>query len=70
MLRGNRELWLALVFCILLASLYGVVVWTREIPTASEFFGHSLGILGFLLMLMTETLYSLRKRLSRRMGFA
>ncbi len=63
MLRGNRELWLVLVFCILLAGLYGVVVmWTREIPAASEFFGHSLGILGFLLMLMTETLYSLRKR--------
>jgi len=32
------------------------------IPKASELFGHSLGILGFVLMLMTETLYTLRKR--------
>lgn len=32
------------------------------IPAASELFGHSLGIAGFLLMLMTETLYTLRKR--------
>jgi hypothetical protein len=32
------------------------------IPGASDLFGHSLGILGFLLMLMTETLYTLRKR--------
>jgi hypothetical protein len=35
------------------------------VPRASGFFGHSIGILGFGLMLMTETLYSLRKR-SRR----
>ena len=34
----------------------------RGIPPASELFGHGLGILGFILMLMTETLYSLRKR--------
>jgi hypothetical protein len=66
MLRGNRELWLALLAMILLSGLYGlVVVWTREIPPAGELFGHGIGIIGFLLMLMTETLYSLRKR-SRR----
>jgi len=34
----------------------------REIPPAAEFFGHTLGVVGFILMLMTETLYSLRKR--------
>jgi hypothetical protein len=39
-----------------------VLLLTKEIPPASEFFGHSIGILGFTLMLMTETLYSLRKR--------
>ena len=43
--------------------LYLFVVYQRgSVPAASEFFGHSLGILGFLLMLMTETLYSLRKQ--------
>ena len=66
MLRGNRELWLALLAMALLSGLYGlVVVWTRKIPPAGELFGHGIGIIGFLLMLMTETLYSLRKR-SRR----
>ena len=63
MLRGNRELWLAFLAMILIAGLYGLVlVLTRQIPPASELFGHSLGILGFIFMLMTETLYSLRKR--------
>jgi hypothetical protein len=63
MLRGNRELWLALLAMVIISGLYGlVVVWTREIPPASELFGHGIGIIGFLLMLMTETLYSLRKR--------
>lgn len=32
------------------------------IPAAQSLFGHSLGVLGSLLVLMTETLYSLRKR--------
>ena len=63
MLRGNKELWFAFVFCVLITGVYGsVVIWNREIPAASEFFGHALGIIGFILMLMTETLYSLRKR--------
>jgi hypothetical protein len=35
------------------------------IPPASGLLGHSLGIFGFLLMLSTETLYSLRKRYTR-----
>lgn len=63
MLRGNRELWLALLAMLLITGLYGfVVVFTRGIPPAGELFGHGIGILGFVLMLMTETLYSLRKR--------
>jgi hypothetical protein len=63
MLRGNRELWLALFAMILITGLYGVVLlFTRKVPPASELFGHSIGIVGFILMLMTETLYSLRKR--------
>lgn len=64
MLRNAIELWLAFLAAILITGLYAlVVVLTRGIPAAGDFFGHSLGILGFLLMLMTETLYSLRKRM-------
>jgi hypothetical protein len=64
MLRNAIELWLAFLAAILITGLYAlVVVLTREIPAASDFFGHSLGVFGFLLMLITETLYSLRKRM-------
>jgi hypothetical protein len=42
-----------------------VVIRLDTVPPAGDLFGHGLGILGFILMLMTETLYSLRKR-SRR----
>jgi hypothetical protein len=63
MLRGNRELLLAFLAMIVITGVYGLVlVVTRDIPPASELFGHSMGIVGFILMLMTETLYSLRKR--------
>ena len=64
MLRNAIELWLSLITAILITVLYGLVVaFTREIPAASDMFGHGLGIIGFVLMLMTETLYSLRKRM-------
>jgi hypothetical protein len=63
MLRGNRELWLAFLAMILISGLYGLVLFvTRQIPPARELFGHGIGIVGFIFMLMTETLYSLRKR--------
>ena len=63
MLRGNRELLLAFLAMIVITGVYGLVlVVTRDIPPASELFGHGMGIVGFILMLMTETLYSLRKR--------
>jgi hypothetical protein len=62
-LRSHKELWFALLTCLVLTGLYGgIVLLTRQIPAASGFYGHAIGILGFLLMLMTETLYSLRKR--------
>ena len=64
MLRNAIELWLALLAALLITGLYALIVFlTREIPAASDLFGHGLGIFGFLLMLMTETLYSLRKRM-------
>ncbi len=62
MLRG-KELLLAFFACIFIAASYGLVLLvTRQIPAAGGFYGHLIGVLGFLLMLMTETLYSLRKR--------
>lgn len=64
MLRNAIELWLAFLAALLITGLYALVVFfTREIPAASDLFGHTLGIIGFLLMIMTETLYSLRKRM-------
>lgn len=62
-MRGNRELWLATTAIVIITLLYGfTVVASGGIPPAREFLGHSLGIIGFVLMLMTETLYSIRKR--------
>lgn len=63
MLRNTKEIWLALTACLVIAAIYaGVFLLTQRIPPAYEFFGHTIGVLGFILMLMTETLYSLRKR--------
>lgn len=59
----NRELWLSFIAIILITILYLFVTsMLNQIPPASDFFGHAIGILGFVLMLMTESLYSLRKR--------
>lgn len=63
MLRTSKELIFAFVTCLVVAACYGVVLFfTREIPAAGGFYGHMLGIVGFVFMLLTETLYSLRKR--------
>ncbi|MFN2146197.1 MAG: hypothetical protein ACK2T7_12660 [Anaerolineales bacterium] len=58
----NLELWLALVVIVLVTVFYLTAVAILDAPPASGLIGHSLGILGFILMLMTEVLYSLRKR--------
>ena len=62
--QSDRELWAAFAACILITLVYLFVsiLW-RTVPAASGLFGHGLGIVGFILMLMTETLYSLRKRI-------
>jgi hypothetical protein len=63
MAHSNRELWASFIAVVLITLGYLFAVITLgSVPAASEFFGHSLGIVGFLLMLFTETLYSLRKR--------
>jgi hypothetical protein len=63
MLHRSRELWYALVAMVLITAMYvGVVTRSGVVPAASNLFGHGLGVAGFVLMLATETLYSLRKR--------
>jgi hypothetical protein len=59
----SRELIFALIAAVFitLAYLFMQIAYGR-IPPAASFYGHSMGVLGFILMLMTETLYSLRKR--------
>jgi hypothetical protein len=65
-MRSNREIWWALLAILVVSGAYLLVVYsTGGIPAARSLFGHGIGILGFLLMLMTESLYSLRK-LSRK----
>ena len=63
---GSRELWLAGLAIALVTGLYASASALTGVPAASGFLGHSLGILGFVLMLSTEILYSLRKRAIRR----
>jgi hypothetical protein len=60
------ELLLALLAVAAITALYAAFVRAFDVPAASGLLGHSLGIVGFTLMLMTETLYSLRKRAMRR----
>src|SRR4030066_2090272 len=63
MQQSNRELWLSFIAIIAITLIYLFVVVTfNAIPGASDLFGHSIGIIGFILMLLTETLYTLRKR--------
>lgn len=63
MYRSTRELWVAFIAIVMISIIYvAAVIIMGGIPAASDFFGHSLGVVGFLLMLMTETLYTLRKR--------
>jgi hypothetical protein len=58
-----KELWLSLLAAIVITAVYVfVTVWYQAIPAAGSLFGHLIGIIGFLLMLLTETLYSFRKR--------
>jgi len=66
MLQKSREFLYAIIAMVFITLAYLLIqAITREVPAASSLWGHSLGILGFILMLMTEVLYSLRKRSNR-----
>ncbi len=63
MLERTREMLAALIAILFITAAYFLMLaLTRGVPAASGLYGHSMGILGFIMMLMTETLYSLRKR--------
>ncbi len=63
MRQNHLEFWLALaaILAITLLYLFGMNA-LQAVPAAGGLFGHGLGIAGFVLMLMTEILYTLRKR--------
>lgn len=65
MLRA-RELIAALVAVVVITIAYGAGIQQAGVPAASGLIGHGLGIVGFALMLLTETAYSFRKRAMRR----
>jgi hypothetical protein len=56
------ELIFSLIAVLAITGWY-VYVSQRGLPRPGGLIGHSLGIVGFALMLCTETLYTLRKRL-------
>lgn len=61
--RGNRELWAAFIAILAITLFYlAAAALLGGIPGSSDLIGHGIGILGFILMLMTETLYTWRKR--------
>ena len=57
----NFELYLSFLVVFFLVFVY-VVYELLTTPDGGHPFGHMLGILGALLMLMTEFFYSARKR--------
>jgi hypothetical protein len=60
-MRDNLELTLSLVVALVMAGVY-VLYELLASPAGGHPFGHALGILGTILMVMTEVLYSARKR--------
>ena len=59
--RPAYELWCALIVVVAISGLY-VGLALPSVPKPSSVLGHCLGIAGFIMMVSTETLYSLRKR--------
>jgi hypothetical protein len=60
--RRHRELWYSLAAIVATTALYVLAyLQAGRFPSASGLVGHGIGIVGFVLMLMTATLYSIRK---------
>jgi hypothetical protein len=60
--RRPTELWFAFAAIAMMTAVYAAVYARADaLPAASGLVGHGIGVLGFVLMLMTATLYPLRK---------
>jgi cytochrome b561 len=60
--RPGRELWYALATIAAITALYAFAASQADaLPAASSLIGHGIGVAGFVLMLLTATLYSVRK---------
>lgn len=65
MRKRHMELLYALIAIIVVTGIYAAAyAQAGAFPAASGLVGHGIGILGFILMLMTETLYSIRKQMT------
>ncbi len=62
----SAELVAALLTVILVSALYTGSAAHLGVPPASGLLGHGLGVIGFVLMLLTEIGYSTRKRSTGR----
>ncbi|MBI4285322.1 MAG: hypothetical protein HY670_05420 [Chloroflexi bacterium] len=63
MTRHSPELWAAFLAILLITLAYFLVIERLgAVPASSSLSGHLLGAVGFAFMLVTETLYSVRKR--------
>jgi len=60
------ELLISLALVVAITAGYFAMTASVGVPAASSLIGHLMGVVGFTLMLLTETLYSLRKRAMRR----
>jgi hypothetical protein len=60
------ELLIAAALVVGLTGAYMALLGAAGVPAAGSLVGHMMGVVGFTLMLLTETLYSLRKRAMRR----
>jgi len=60
----SRELWAALAVCLVVTLLYANVA-QDGLPRSSSLLGHSIGIVGFAMMLGAEVLYTWRKQTRR-----
>ena len=63
-MRRHREMIAALVAVLAVTAVYAYL-YSGALPRSGSLVGHAMGVVGMVLMLATETLYSLRKRARR-----
>lgn len=65
MLRRHIEIWSALAVIVVVSAIYAFAYrFDGALPKASGIVGHGIGVIGFLLMLVTEAAYSIRKQVT------